>query len=135
MNNRGCLGRKMYSDSTLKSFTKEELIDLLYVAEKNYQALSETYEQSVSNSMRILGYYDEVIEEVASLLDDATGYGDVICPLEYLGRCACITTDNGFECPDDTNANWAYAIKEKIKEKIETDEVNHEQVQGSIEQY
>lgn len=124
MNNRGCLGRKMYSDSTLKSFTKEELIDLLYVAEKNYQALSETYEQSVSNSMRFIGYYDEVIEEVASLLDDATREGSVLCPFEYLGRCACISTDNGFECPDDTNANWAYAIKEVIKEKIGTDEAN-----------
>lgn len=124
---RNCIGRfNMYSKSTLKSFTKEELIDLLYVAEKNFEALSETYENSVSNSMRILGYYDEVIEEVASLLDDATGYGNVLCPLEYLGRCACISTDIGFECPDDTNANWAYAIKEKIKEKIGTDEVNHE---------
>ena len=126
MNTRGCLGRKMYSDSTLKSFTKEELIDLLHLADYNYSNLEDTYEHSVEGSMRILGYYDEVIEEVASLLDDATGYGNVLCPLEYLGRCACITTDNGFECPDDTNANWAYAIKEKIKEKIGTDEVNHE---------
>ena len=126
MNTRGCLGRKMYLDSTLKSFTKEELIDLLHIADYNYRNLEDTYEQSVEGSTRILGYYDEVIEEIASLLDDATGYGDVLCPLEYLGRCACITTDNGFECPDDTNANWAYAIKEKIKEKIGTDEVNHE---------
>ena len=126
MNNRGCLGRKMYSDSTLKSFTKEELIDLLHRADYNYHNLEDTYEHSVEGSMRILGYYDEVIEEVASLLDDATGYGNVLCPLEYLGRCACISTDIGFECPDDTNANWAYAIKEKIKEKIGTDEVNHE---------
>lgn len=124
--NIGCLGRKMYSDSTLKSFTKEELIDLLHLADYNYSNLEDTYEQSVESSTRILGYYDEVIEEVASLLDDATGYGNVLCPLEYLGRCACISTDIGFECPDDTNANWAYAIKEKIKEKIGTDEVNHE---------
>lgn len=124
---RNCIGRfNMYSKSTLKAMTKEELIDLLYIAEKNFEALSETYEQSVEGSTRILGYYDEVIEEVASLLDDATGEGSVLCPLEYLGRCACITTDNGFECPDDTNANWSYAIKEKIKEKIGTDEVNHE---------
>ena len=126
--NIGCLGRKMYSDSTLKSFTKEELIDLLHLADYNYRNLEDTYEQSVEGSTRILGYYDEVIEGVASLLDDATGDGNVLCPLEYLGRCACITTDNGFECPDDTNANWAYAIKEKIKEKIGTNEVNHEQV-------
>lgn len=124
--NIGCLGRKMYSDSTLKSCTKDELIDLLHLADYNYRNLEDTYEQSVEGSTRILGYYDEVIEEVASLLDDATGDGSVLCPLEYLGRCACISTDIGFECPDDTNANWAYAIKEKIKEKIVTDEVNHE---------
>ena len=126
MNTRGCLGRKMYSDSTLKGMAKDELIDLLHRADYNYHNLEDTYEHSVEGSMRILGYYDEVIEEVASLLDDATGYGNVLCPLEYLGRCACISTDIGFECPDDTNANWAYAIKEKIKEKIGTDEVNHE---------
>ena len=126
--NIGCLGRKMYSDSTLKSFTKDELIDLLHLADYNYRNLEDTYEQSVEGSTRILGYYDEVIEGVASLLDDATVDGNVLCPLEYLGRCACISTDIGFECPDDTNANWAYAIKEKIKEKIGTNEVNHEQV-------
>lgn len=126
--NIGCLGRKMYSDSTLKSCTKDELIDLLHLADYNYRNLEDTYEQSVEGSTRILGYYDEVIEGVASLLDDATGDGIVLCPLEYLGRCACISTDIGFECPDDTNANWAYAIKEKIKEKIGTNEVNHEQV-------
>lgn len=28
-----------------------------------------------------------------------------------------IETDNGFECPDDTNANWKFALLEKIKEK------------------
>ena len=37
--------------------------------------------------------------------------------MEYLGRCACIETENGFECPDDTNANWEFAILEMIKEK------------------
>ena len=126
--NIGCIGRKMYSDSTLKSCTKDELIDLLHLADYNYRNLEDKYEQSVEGSTRILGYYDEVIEGVASLLDDATGDGNLLCPFEYLGRCACISTENGFECPDDTNANWAYAIKEKIKEKIGTNEVNHEQV-------
>ena len=58
-NNRGCLGRKMYSDSTLKSFTKEELIKLLFLAEENYQTLSETYETSVANAHRIVGDYDK----------------------------------------------------------------------------
>lgn len=61
-----------------------------------------------------------------NLKNDANNFK--IRRMEYLGRCACITTDNGFECPDDTNANWEFAIKELIKEKIGTDEVNHEQV-------
>ena len=124
--NIGCLGRKMYSDSTLKSCTKDELIEFLHVAEANYRNLEDTYERSVSNANRILGDYDKLFKEAAGLLDDATGNGDLMCPMEWLGRCACITTDNGFECPDDTNANWSYAIKEKIKEKSGTDEVNHE---------
>ena len=124
--NIGCLGRKMYSDSTLKSCTKDELIEFLHVAEANYRNLEDTYERSVEAQCVSLGYYDEVIEEVCSLLDDASCNGDLMCPIEWLGRCACISTENGFECPDDTNANWAYAIKEKIKEKIVTDEVNHE---------
>ena len=45
--------RKMYSDSTLKSFTKEELIDLLHLAEANYRNLEETYETSVANAEKI----------------------------------------------------------------------------------
>lgn len=117
MNYRGCLGRKMYSDSTLKSCTKDELIEFLHVAENNYRNLEDTYERSVSNSNRILHEYEKVFKAAAELLDEATGNGALLCPLEYLGRCACITTDNGFECPDDTNANWEYALSEMAKEK------------------
>lgn len=32
-----CLGRKFPSDSTLKNLTKEKLIELLKIAEHNYQ--------------------------------------------------------------------------------------------------
>lgn len=122
MNNRGCLGRKMYSDSTLKSMTKDELIEFLHVAETNYQNLEETYERSVSNSKRIVGDYDKAIEDFAWILDKATHKGSIMCPLEYLGRCSCIKNKN--ECPDETNANWIYAIKEKIKEYGERYERN-----------
>lgn len=111
---KNCIGRSnMYSKSTLKSLTKEELIELLFLAEKNYQALSETYETSI----RIIEGYDKAFKKATDLLDEATGDGWLPCPMEYLGRCACITTDNGFECPDDTNENWAFAISEMIKEK------------------
>lgn len=85
----------------------------------------------MSKEERELKVLRKAFKKATDLLDEVTGNGDLPCPMEYLGRCACISTDIGFECPDDTNANWAYAIKEKI----ETDEVNHEQVQGSIEQY
>ena len=115
---KSCIGRSnMYSKSTLKSFTKEELIELLFLAEKNYQALSETYETSIANTNRIIEGYDKAFKKATDLLDEATGDCYLPCPMEYLGRCACTTTDNGFECPDDTNANWAFAISEMIKEK------------------
>lgn len=65
MNNRGCLGRKMYSDSTLKSFTKEELINLLHLADYNYHNLEDTYEMSVSNANRINGDYEKKIRELS----------------------------------------------------------------------
>lgn len=37
-----CLGRKFPSDSTLKNLTKDELIELLKIAEHNYQVQVET---------------------------------------------------------------------------------------------
>lgn len=36
-------GRKKYSKSTLKSMSKTDLIELLHVAQHNYEALLETY--------------------------------------------------------------------------------------------
>ncbi len=113
MNYRGCLGRKMYSDSTLKSFKKEELIDLLYLAENNYQFLEDTYEHSVSNSNRILHEYEKVFKAAAELLDEATGNGALPCPLEYIGRCRY-----GAKCSScDIDTDWEYALSEMAKEK------------------
>ena len=37
-----CVGRKFPSDSTLKNLTKKELIELLKIAEHNYQVQVET---------------------------------------------------------------------------------------------
>lgn len=39
-----CLGRKFPSDSTLKNLTKDELIELLKIAEHNYQTQVRTSE-------------------------------------------------------------------------------------------
>lgn len=116
---RNCIGRfNMYSKSTLKAMTKEELIDLLYVAEKNYQALSETYECSVSNSNRILHEYEKVFKAAAGLLDEATNNGALPCPMEYIGRCKPKLSRNGFTCLScDYDADWEFALSEMAKEK------------------
>lgn len=37
-----CLGRKFPSDSTLKNLSKDKLIELLKIAEHNYQVQTET---------------------------------------------------------------------------------------------
>lgn len=71
----------------------------------------------MSKEERELKVLRKAFKKATDLLDEVTGNGDLPCPMEYLGRCACITTDIGFECPDDTNANWEFAILEMIKEK------------------
>ena len=71
----------------------------------------------MSEAERELKVLRKAFKKATDILDEATGDGWFPCPMEYLGRCACIQTDNGFECPDDTNANWAFAISEMIKEK------------------
>lgn len=114
----GCLGRKMYSDSTLKSCTKDELIEFLHVAEANYHNLEDTYECSVSNSNRILHEYDKVFKAAAVLLDEATGNGALPCPLEYIGRCKPTFTKNKLQCSScDIDTDWEFALSEMAKEK------------------
>lgn len=118
MNTRGCLGRKMYSDSTLKGMAKDELIDLLHLADYNYRNLEDTYEHSVSNSNRILHEYDKVFKAAAGLLEEATGNGALPCPLEYIGRCKPTFTKNKLQCSScDIETDWEFALSEMAKEK------------------
>lgn len=113
-----CIGRKMYSDSTLKSCTKDELIEFLHVAEANYRNLEDTYEHSVSNSNRILHEYDKVFKAAAGLLEEATGNGALPCPLEYIGRCKPTFTKNKLQCSScDIDTDWEFALSEMAKEK------------------
>ncbi len=69
----------------------------------------------MSEVERELKVLRKAFKKATDLLDEATGDGCLPCPMEYLGRCAC--TESEFECPNDTNANWAFAISEMIKEK------------------
>lgn len=48
-----CIGSDMYSDATLKSMKKEELIELLHIAQVNYEVLLEAF-SNVTNLARNL---------------------------------------------------------------------------------
>lgn len=47
---RGVIGKKLPSDSTLKNMRKAELIELLHIAEHNYKVLSEVYQNAVDTN-------------------------------------------------------------------------------------
>lgn len=100
----------MYSDSTLKHCTKDELIEFLHVAEANYRNLEDTYELSVDNSLKAFGYYEEAFLKACTILDNLTAGGYLQSPMEWLETC-------GIECPDGTNVNWKLALIEKVKEE------------------
>lgn len=56
---------KMPSRSTLKSKTKDELIEMLEVAQHNYEALYETYE----NTVKVNKEYSEKITAIKKFID------------------------------------------------------------------
>ena len=60
-----CIGSKMPSKSTLKSKTKDELIEMLGVAQHNYESLYETYE----NTVKVNKEYSEKITAIKKLIE------------------------------------------------------------------
>lgn len=60
-----CICKKMPSKSTLKSKTKDELIEMLEVAQHNYEVLYETYE----NTVRVNTEYSEKITAIKKLIE------------------------------------------------------------------
>lgn len=47
---KGVIGKKLPSDSTLNNMKKSELIELLHLAESNHRVLAETYKIAVDTS-------------------------------------------------------------------------------------
>lgn len=47
---KGVIGKKLPSDSTLNNMKKSELIKLLHTAEHNHTVLAEAYRNAVDNS-------------------------------------------------------------------------------------
>ena len=60
-----CIGKKIPSKSTLKSKTKDELIEMLEVAQHNYEALYETYE----NTVKVNTEYSENVTAIKKFIE------------------------------------------------------------------
>lgn len=58
----------MYSDNTLHHMTKSELIELLKIAQHNYEAVLESYGNAVAHSEKLLKERDNGIREFADKL-------------------------------------------------------------------
>lgn len=76
---KGVIGRDMYSDNTLRHMTKSELIELLKIAQHNYEAVLESYGNSVAYSEKLLKERDNGIREFAESLKEY--FNDLECSL------------------------------------------------------
>ena len=73
-------GRKTYSDSTLKSMTKDELIDIICCLESNLRNAHETNDIQYENCNRLLSEEkNKILDEVLKACDIECGFysGDV----------------------------------------------------------
>jgi len=65
MHLNSCIGIKMPAKSTLKSKTKDELIEMLAVAQHNYEVLYETYE----NTVKVNTEYSEKVTAIKKFIE------------------------------------------------------------------
>lgn len=71
-------GRKTYSDSTLKSMTKYELIDIIRCLESNLRNAHETNDIQYENCKRLLSEEkNKTLDEVLKACDIECSSGDV----------------------------------------------------------
>ena len=73
-------GRKTYSDSTLKSMTKDELIDIIRCLESNLRNVYDTNDIQYENCKKLLKEEkNKTLDEVLKLCDIECGFysGDV----------------------------------------------------------
>lgn len=65
-------GRKTYSDSTLKSMTKDELIDIIRCLESNLRNAHETNDIQYENCKRLLSGNETIRDKYKKKLDKQT---------------------------------------------------------------
>ena len=71
-------GRKTYSDSTLKSMTKDKLIDIIRCLESNLRNAHETNDIQYENCKRLLSEeknktLDEIVNQIDEFQDSLSG--------------------------------------------------------------
>ena len=59
---KGVIGKKLPADSTLNQMKKADIIDLLHLAQKNYETLLWFYNNAVNANLKMLDY--EMKEEI-----------------------------------------------------------------------
>lgn len=60
---KGVIGRDMYSDNTLRHMSKSDLIELLKIAQNNYEAVLESYGNVVAYSEKLLKCGANAVQE------------------------------------------------------------------------
>ena len=97
---------KEYSYGTLKSMSKDTLIELLNTAQHNYECVNER----LFNLGQYAEKLDQALDKACELLESATEDEQLLCPCEYLGICHCENTESGYECSGDVDYKWKDAL-------------------------
>lgn len=76
---KGIVGNKLPADTTLNNMKRSELIELLHIAQNNYDALMQTYTNAVNVNIEELAkcgkeIRDKAIDEFAKKIKEATYY-------------------------------------------------------------
>lgn len=96
------MGYKTYSDSYLMSLTKAQIIELLRVAEHNFFATEEAFNNSAKAGMEIAEKYDKAKRLLKAAVEDM--HVEDMCDV-----CTKRIPNSPIRCPDGSNCFvWRY---------------------------
>lgn len=110
------MGYKVYSDSYLMSLTKEQIIELLRVAEHNFFTTEEALNNSTKAGMEIAEKFDKAKQLLKAAVEDF-GHRDGLC--YYNLGCGVCAERNNIPCDEFL---WRYTNEAEELIKGETDD-------------